>query len=156
MSDKTKWCSETEWSEALQEKNCHFCTNSDPGRGDGILIRELSHSRLILGRNQHIRGYSILLLDSHYIELHQLPKDVAAGFLEDLRASIAALSKVFRPRKLNIEIQGNQAPHLHAHLKPRYADDQPAHARISHTTPVRELDRASSMERALAIRSALT
>jgi diadenosine tetraphosphate (Ap4A) HIT family hydrolase len=31
--------------------------------------------------------------------------------------------KAFAPRKLNYELLGNAAPHLHWHLFPRHADD---------------------------------
>lgn len=155
MNDKTRWCSDAQWSKDLHAENCHFCTATDASRGEGLLIQELPSSRLILSNNQHIRGYSILVLKSHHIELHDLAEDLAITFLKDLRASTAAISRAFSPRKLNIEIQGNQAPHLHAHIKPRYPDDEPAHARISHTTPVLELDPESAAKRVLAIRSAL-
>jgi diadenosine tetraphosphate (Ap4A) HIT family hydrolase len=34
-----------------------------------------------------------------------------------------AVFKAFRPRKVNYELLGNGAPHLHWHLFPRHADD---------------------------------
>ena len=34
-----------------------------------------------------------------------------------------ALQAVLQPVKLNYEVLGNAAPHLHTHLVPRYADD---------------------------------
>jgi diadenosine tetraphosphate (Ap4A) HIT family hydrolase len=39
-------------------------------------------------------------------------------------ASVAqAVFEAFKPRKLNYELLGNGAPHLHWHLFPRHADD---------------------------------
>jgi diadenosine tetraphosphate (Ap4A) HIT family hydrolase len=35
----------------------------------------------------------------------------------------AAIEGCFSPRKLNYELLGNQVPHLHWHLFPRYASD---------------------------------
>ena len=37
-----------------------------------------------------------------------------------------AIETAFRPHKLNYELLGNQVPHLHWHLFPRYADDPDA------------------------------
>ena len=34
-----------------------------------------------------------------------------------------AIEDCFRPHKLNCELLGNQVPHLHWHVFPRYADD---------------------------------
>jgi diadenosine tetraphosphate (Ap4A) HIT family hydrolase len=34
-----------------------------------------------------------------------------------------AVEECFRPHKLNYELLGNQVPHLHWHVVPRYADD---------------------------------
>jgi diadenosine tetraphosphate (Ap4A) HIT family hydrolase len=34
-----------------------------------------------------------------------------------------SIARCFRPHKLNYELLGNQVPHLHWHLFPRYRDD---------------------------------
>ena len=41
-----------------------------------------------------------------------------------------AIAAAFRPRKLNYELLGNQVPHLHWHLIPRYESD-PNHLRAA-------------------------
>jgi diadenosine tetraphosphate (Ap4A) HIT family hydrolase len=35
-----------------------------------------------------------------------------------------AIHEAFQPHKLNYELLGNQVPHLHWHLFPRYLDDR--------------------------------
>ena len=37
-----------------------------------------------------------------------------------------AIEEAFRPRKMNYELLGNQVPHLHWHLFPRYGHDADA------------------------------
>ena len=37
-----------------------------------------------------------------------------------------AIEECFRPHKMNYELLGNQVPHLHWHLFPRYAHDPDA------------------------------
>jgi diadenosine tetraphosphate (Ap4A) HIT family hydrolase len=56
-------------------------------------------------------------------ELHELPVDDRDAYLREMAAVAEAVFKAFEPRKLNYELLGNGAPHLHWHLFPRHADD---------------------------------
>jgi diadenosine tetraphosphate (Ap4A) HIT family hydrolase len=104
------------------------------GRGDACKLSrrgsELRVSRWLLGANQHVRGYSVLVLDRHAIEFHDLSPDMRSAFSEDIADAGRTLARVLNPIKMNIEMQGNVVPHLHCHLKPRYPHDSPGHARI--------------------------
>ena len=40
-----------------------------------------------------------------------------------------ALIQFYKPLKMNYETLGNSLPHLHTHLVPRYADNDPAPGR---------------------------
>jgi diadenosine tetraphosphate (Ap4A) HIT family hydrolase len=63
---------------------------------------------------------------THATELHHLPDADRRGYFDELCRLAAAVEIEFRPRKLNYELLGNQVPHLHFHLFPRYESD-PAH-----------------------------
>jgi diadenosine tetraphosphate (Ap4A) HIT family hydrolase len=53
----------------------------------------------------------------------ELTDDEAARYwLEVMRAG-RALEQHFEPVKLNYDTLGNELPHLHTHIVPRYADD---------------------------------
>ena len=76
------------------------------------------------------------------------------------------METAFRPRKLNYELLGNQVPHLHWHLFPRYesdprhlqavwldlarADADPAERRRLLTGPATRAETAERLRRQLA------
>lgn len=59
----------------------------------------------------------------HVVEPTELDDAEAAAFGRELLVAGRALLAVFQPVKLNWEILGNELPHLHVHLVPRFADD---------------------------------
>lgn len=59
----------------------------------------------------------------HVIELYELTDNELLGIMKDVALCAKALKKVTNAVKINYEIHGNTAPHLHVHLYPRYMDD---------------------------------
>ncbi len=87
-------------------------------------IAELPRSWLILGDAQFYRGYCVILAKRHVREMHALPRGEAHELLDELIAVGKAIERVTAPLKLNYECLGNQEPHVHWHVFPRYADDR--------------------------------
>lgn len=86
-------------------------------------IAELEHHYVILGDAQFYRGYCALLFKRHAIELHSLAPDLARAAFDEVLLVAGAIASVVRPLRLNYENLGNQEPHLHWHIFPRFADD---------------------------------
>ena len=86
-------------------------------------IAELPRSWLILGDAQFYRGYSVLLAKRHINEMHLMPRGEAHELIDELMAVGKTLERVIKPLKLNYECLGNQEPHVHWHVFPRYAED---------------------------------
>ncbi len=76
-----------------------------------------------LNPDQAFEGYTFLTLKWHEEELYKLSDKDRKQFLEDMSLVANALSKAFKPDKMNYELLGNSMPHLHWHLIPRYASD---------------------------------
>jgi diadenosine tetraphosphate (Ap4A) HIT family hydrolase len=57
------------------------------------------------------------------VEPTELTDDEAATYGRDVLRVARALEVAFSPIKLNYNVMGNEVPHLHTHLVPRYADD---------------------------------
>ena len=104
---------------------CGICALIDRARGVDFpdLVAELPRSWLILGDAQFYRGYCVLLAKRHVTELHLMPRGEAHELLDEILAAGRAIAEVLNPLKLNYECLGNQEPHVHWHLFPRYADD---------------------------------
>ncbi len=86
-------------------------------------IAELPRSWLTLGDAQFYRGYCVLLAKRHVTELHAIPRGEAHELLDEVLAVGRTLAELLNPLKLNYECLGNQEPHVHWHIFPRYADD---------------------------------
>lgn len=108
--------------------NCPFCDKAarlhDPPADK--LVAQFTHSIAILAPWQFFTGYCILISRVHATELFELPDDTRRGLFDEMTLLARALHAEFRPRKLNYELLGNQVPHIHWHLIPRY-DSDPDH-----------------------------
>ncbi len=52
-----------------------------------------------------------------------MPRGEAHELLDEILAVGRTLAEVLKPLKLNYECLGNQEPHVHWHIFPRYLDD---------------------------------
>ena len=70
------------------------------------------------------RGLSIVIWHGrHAVEPTELDPNEATAFWRELLEVGRAIEATFEPIKLNYNLLGNEVPHLHAHVVPRYADD---------------------------------
>jgi diadenosine tetraphosphate (Ap4A) HIT family hydrolase len=90
------------------------------------VVWEMPHSVAFLGRWQLYCGYCVLVARRHATELSGLEDAARRGYLDEMCFLARAIEETFRPVKLNYELLGNQVPHLHWHIFPRYADDPDA------------------------------
>lgn len=86
-------------------------------------IAELSVSTAALHPDQAFRGRCLVSLREHSTELFQLTPALRTAFMEDVSRMAEALFLALSPLKLNYELLGNQVPHMHWHLIPRFRDD---------------------------------
>ena len=114
------------WDALVRGEGCPLCAAlaSDAERDDyGLTIAELPSGRLRLAAEQYVRGYSVLIAHRHVREPYEVSDGEAAQFFADLMRAGRALERVLSPAKMNFEILGNEVPHLHCHLLPRYYGD---------------------------------
>jgi diadenosine tetraphosphate (Ap4A) HIT family hydrolase len=102
--------------------DCLFCRKLK-AVPDAELVWRFPNSVAVLGPWQFFHGYCILIARSHATELSALTDAERRSFLDEMCLLAGAIERCFRPHKLNYELLGNQVPHLHWHLFPRYADD---------------------------------
>ena len=80
----------------------------------------------LLGPWQFYQGYCVLVARTHARELSDLGADERRAYLDEMCLLAQGIEASFRPQKLNYELLGNQVPHLHWHLFPRYTNDTDA------------------------------
>ena len=90
-------------------------------------------------------GFVRVILERHATELSDLPEAEFLAFMKVVRAVEAAVREAMQPDKVNVASLGNQTPHLHWHVIPRFRDDRhfptpiwAAPQRVATTNPDRE------------------
>lgn len=86
-------------------------------------VKELSTGYIVIGDNQHFKGYTLFLCKVHETELFHLDHLIKMKFLEEMSVVAEAVSKAFKADKMNYELLGNGDTHLHWHLFPRKEGD---------------------------------
>lgn len=93
---------------------------------DGInpyFVKELETGYVVIGDNQHFKGYTLFLFKEHKTELFHLDHSQKLKFLEEMSVVAEAVSTPFGAEKMNYELLGNGDTHLHWHLFPRKSGD---------------------------------
>ncbi|MGN1416498.1 MAG: HIT family protein [Oscillospiraceae bacterium] len=86
-------------------------------------VRELETGYVVIGDNQHFRGYTLFLCKQHKTELFYLDRAFAAKFMEEMVLVAEAAKNAFGAEKMNYECLGQGDAHLHWHIFPRVMGD---------------------------------
>jgi diadenosine tetraphosphate (Ap4A) HIT family hydrolase len=93
---------------------------------DPTLLARLPSGWAVLGEQQFLRGYSLLLPDPVVDTLNALQGSARLQLLSDVARLGDALLEVTGALRINYAIFGNQEPALHVHVVPRYVDEPEA------------------------------
>lgn len=97
---------------------CVFCDSE----GGSVLWRDAS-LRVVLADEPGYPGFCRVIWNDHVAEFSELDAPSRAHLMETVAAVERAVRRVMKPGKINLASLGNQVPHLHWHVIPRYADD---------------------------------
>lgn len=86
-------------------------------------VKELSTGYVVIGDNQHFKGYTLFLCKQHKTELFYLDKDLSSEFMQEMVLVAEAVRNAFGAEKMNYECLGQGDAHLHWHLFPRRTGD---------------------------------
>lgn len=86
-------------------------------------VKELETGYVVIGDNQHFKGYTIFICKEHKTELFQLEHSTKVKYLEEMSIVAEAVANAFHSEKMNYELLGNGDTHLHWHLFPRVSGD---------------------------------
>lgn len=134
------------------EAGCPFCI----GEGGEVLWRN-DLCRVVLAPEPDYPGFCRVVLNRHVREMTDLAGSERQVLMTVVFAAEAALRAILQPDKINLASLGNQVPHLHWHVIPRFADDphfpnpvwSPALRDAAHSAPA---GLAQSLSAALASR----
>ena len=103
-------------------------------------ISRLSVSALGLYNDSRFPGRCILILDTHAEDFAELNANLAKAFVMDAQNAARAIRKVTNSVRINYAILGNQVPHIHFHLIPRGAPNDPDFTRSPWDTGVEKTE----------------
>lgn len=90
---------------------------------DPTLIARLASGWAVLGEQQFLRGYALLLPDPVVGTFNELSEPLRAQVMQDAGRLGDALMAVTGAVRINYAIFGNLEPALHVHVVPRHADE---------------------------------
>ena len=93
---------------------------------DPTCIVRMASGWAVLGEQQFLRGYALLLPDPVVGTLNELQGLSRTQFLTDMALLGDAVLQVTGALRINYAMFGNVEPALHAHVVPRYADEPEA------------------------------
>lgn len=112
------------WDALHRGNGCPFDSPRPDSNEHWDKIVTLLVSTLYLHKIQTYRGYSLLVFDPrHATELRQLNDRERVRFMSDVCRAQDVIHRVLKPDHFNLECLGNQVPHLHWHIIPRYRGD---------------------------------
>ncbi len=95
-----------------------------------MLIASLPRTFVVLGANQGLPGWCVLVLREHREHLAELSRAEQSEIFDEVARVAAAIRAVFPnsgegggPPRINYECLGNQVNHIHWHVIPRHASD---------------------------------
>ncbi len=88
-----------------------------------FFVKELETGYVVIGDNQHFKGYTLFLCKQHKTELFYLEKEYLTKFMNEMVLVAEAVKKAFHAEKMNYECLGQGDAHLHWHLYPRVTGD---------------------------------
>jgi len=113
--------------------------------------------RVIIAPQSDYPGFCRVIWQAHVKEMTDLTLQQRTHIMNAVWAVEAALRDVLAPVKINLASLGNQVPHLHWHVIPRYEDDAhfpdavwAAPRRVGSTHVIGRAQLAAALEQRLA------
>lgn len=97
---------------------CPLCASDG-----GELLHRTPAWRLVLAHEPEWPGLVRIIWNEHVAELSDLSEGEAQALMLAVRQVERVLRATLSPDKLNVASLGNQVPHLHVHIVPRWRDD---------------------------------
>lgn len=102
----------------MTDASCPLCQAAN----ENLLWRD-QLLRVIRVDDPQYPGFCRVILNRHEKEMTDLAEQERAQLMRTVFAVETALRELLSPEKINLASLGNQVPHLHWHVIPRFGDD---------------------------------
>lgn len=101
--------------------DCMYCDKNSVQREELMTeVASLEATTLYLHREGSYPGRCVLVNKRHVHKVTDLTEAEYRAFFEDVRVAACLITELFHPDKINYFIMGDESPHLHIHLVPKY------------------------------------
>lgn len=87
-------------------------------------IAQSTYTSLGLYNDDRFPGRCILSLREHKESLEELTVETMVFFMRDIQIAMKAIRQATNATRVNVAILGNREAHLHAHLIPRFPENE--------------------------------
>ncbi len=115
-----------DWERRYRGDGCLMCSQGRPEENEyGIRVYRSDTSDGYLQKaDVGQRGYCLVIWRGrHVADVTQLSDSEAGAYWDDVMRVSRAVELHYTPAKLNLMTLGNELPHLHTHVVPRYVTD---------------------------------
>lgn len=99
---------------------CYYCEQEEGFRELLFKICDLKASTVFLCKDQTLPGRCTIMFKEHYNELYEIPKKDRDDYMDDVCALAQTITELFGADKINYGIYGDEVPHVHYTLCPKY------------------------------------
>jgi diadenosine tetraphosphate (Ap4A) HIT family hydrolase len=98
--------------------DCVFCREEG-----GVVLWQDDAMRVVLADEHDFPGFCRVIWNAHVAEFSDLPATARDRLMRVVYAVERAQRALLQPVKVNLASLGNQVPHLHWHVIPRFSND---------------------------------
>ena len=98
--------------------DCVFCREEG-----GDVLWQNDTLRVVLAEDHDYPGFCRVIWNAHVAEFSDLSEEERARVMRAVYAVERAMRRVMQPVKVNLASLGNQVPHVHWHVIPRFSND---------------------------------
>jgi diadenosine tetraphosphate (Ap4A) HIT family hydrolase len=155
VAEPVGWQASEIWARQKVGQGCLMCADAHLDENPfSLKIADLPVSIARLVRNQYMPGWTVVVLRRHACELFDLSSDELTDFWSEAASVARAVQAVYAPVKINYGVFGNLCPHIHCHVVPRFAGEDPRRPLNMGEQDV-QLTEAEYAQRLTALRQAL-
>lgn len=144
------------WERRRRGSDCPLCARRADFDRNVYRVRRLTSCTLYLARDQRYRGACRAIYDPRHVNrIDELSAAEWQQLAQDLWLAQRAIVRTVRAEHVNLASLGNEVPHLHWHLIPRYRDDGRWGKPIWRSDPTAETPRLLAEAQYAALATAL-
>ena len=87
-------------------------------------VYEDEHFLAFLDISPVMKGHTLLIPKEHYVWIHEVPDETIAAIFVKAKELITAMRKGIPCDYVQLGVVGNEVPHFHIHLIPRYLEGE--------------------------------